>query len=202
MAIKKTDNHYTADKVAIRADFLPEKNEIKVLDCYGGKGIIWAAVQKKTNKRIIRHAIDKRNDISYFHFHGDNLKIMSSLDLCDYDIIDLDAYGIPADQIDVVLNSGFKGLVFVTAIQTMHGGLPNKILIDLGFSHEMIKKSPSLFGRRGWQYLLEWLGLKGIKKIHHRSRDRKHYFYFNTNDVEQPLMGSGILQEDTFANLS
>ena len=199
---KKTDNHYTADKIKIRLDFLPEKDEIKVLDCYGGRGVIWEAIKRKSNKRIIRHAIDKRDDIKYFHYHGDNIKVMASIDLCSYDVIDLDAYGIPADQIDLVIGSGFKGPVFVTAIQTMHGGIPKRIISDLEFPDEITKKAPSLLARRGWQHLKDWLYFKGIRKIVHRSKNRKHYFYFNTNDVVEPLVGLGIQQEDTFANLS
>lgn len=179
---KKTDNHYTADKIALRIksinwDKFHEKR-IKVLDCFGGRGVLWGAIKKKTGADIDRHAIDKRNDITDFHFHGDNVKVMMGIDLAEYDIIDIDAYGIPAEQLSLVFKSGFKGDCFVTAIQTMNGAIPNVISRDLNFPDEINKKAPSLLSRRGWQYFKEWLALNGVSEITHRSKDRKHYLHF------------------------
>lgn len=179
MATKKTDNHYTMDKIMLRVNNLPEdKNTLTVLDCFGGRGVIWAGVKKISGIDIKRTAIDKRNDINYFHLHGDNEKVMAGIDLSKYDVIDLDAYGIPIAQLGQVFDSDFSGDVFVTAIQTMHGGLPNKLAEDLGFPKDINKKAPSLLARRGWQLLKEWLAINGVKKITHRSKDRKHYLHF------------------------
>lgn len=179
---KKTDNHYTADKIALRISNVRwEKfngRNIRVLDCFGGRGVCWGAIKKKTGLNIDRHAIDKRNDITDFHFHGDNVKVMMGLDLEGYDIIDIDAYGIPAEQLSLVFNSNFKGDVFVTAIQTMNGSIPNIVAKELGFPESINKKAPSLLSRRGWQYFKEWLALNGVSEITHRSKDRKHYLHF------------------------
>jgi len=184
VATKKTDNHYTGDKVAIRINHSPWSDDrpLRVLDCYGGHGIIWRAIQRKTGKQINRTAIDQRKDMFQLHLHGDNVKVMAGMDLKKFDVIDLDAYGIPYDQLKIVFDQNFKGTVFVTAIQAMRGGIPSGLLMDIGFKNEMIRKSPTLFGRRGFQYLLEWLALNGIKKITHRSKARKHYFTFDIVD--------------------
>lgn len=184
-ATKKTDNHYLADKVMMRIKNSPWPNNrpLKVLDCFGGKGAVWSSVKKISGKSVERTPIDKRIDLMQFHIHGDNSRILTELDLSDYDVIDLDAYGIPADQIDIVINSNFNGVVFVTAIQTMHGGLPHKIIDDLKFPESIKESAPSLVARRGWDYLKEWLFLMGVKKIIHRSKNRKHYFCFTVNDA-------------------
>lgn len=203
-ATKKTDNHYTGDKVALRIKHSPWKTDMQlnVLDCFGGRGIIWRAVQRKSGKTVNRTAIDKRNDIIEFHLHGENSKVLLGIDLKKYDVIDLDAYGIPVEQIDILVDKGFSGTVFVTAIQTMHGQLPKKMLDDLGFPENISKKCPTLVGRRGWEYFKQWLALKGVSEIIHRSKQRKHYLCFKFNDVAEPVTDLDILPEEMAVNLS
>ena len=50
---------------------------------------------KLTDKKIIRDTIDVRNDIEYFHMHGDKKKYYQIFDLSKYNVVDLDAYGYP-----------------------------------------------------------------------------------------------------------
>lgn len=177
---KKTDNDFLADKVQLRVDHCPRPigRPARVLDCYGGKGVVWRLVEAKTSVKVERVAIDSRTDLSDFHLHGDNIKVMAGMDLTGFDVIDLDAYGIPAAQLVEVFESGFTGVVFATAIQTMQGGIPRIILDDLGFPDAVSKKAPSLPSRRGWQLIKEWLAHKGVTQIHHRSKGRKHYLCF------------------------
>lgn len=141
---KKTDNDFLADKVQLRVDHCPRPigRPARVLDCYGGKGVVWRLVEAKTSVKVERVAIDSRTDLSDFHLHGDNIKVMAGMDLTGFDVIDLDAYGIPAAQLVEVFESGFTGVVFATAIQTMQGIIPRIILDDLGFPDAVSKKSP------------------------------------------------------------
>lgn len=185
-ATKKTDNHFLADKIMMRikhSSWPKNGRKLKVLDCFGGKGVVWGNVEKISGMMVDRIAIDKRIDIMQFHIHGENSRILTEIDLSEFDVIDLDAYGIPADQIDIVIASGFKGVVFVTAIQTMNGVLPHKIIDDLKFPKSIKESAQSLVARRGWEYLKEWLFLKGVTEIIHRSKNRKHYFCFKVNDA-------------------
>jgi hypothetical protein len=183
---KKTDNHYTGDKIALRIRYTPFKPDgVTVLDCFGGKGVIWRAVQKKTGHIIHRTAIDQRDDIDQFHLHGNNQKILAGMNLNQFDVIDLDAYGIPFGQLQQVFEKSKKPtIVFVTMIQTMHGRMPSEFLIDVGFSNEQIKKAPTLLCKRGWKLFLIWLAQKGVTRIVHRSKSRKHYLAFGINGAE------------------
>lgn len=201
---KKTDNHYTGDKVALRINHSPWNHEktINILDCFGGRGVIWRAVQRKSGNLINRTAIDKRNDIIDFHLHGENSKVLLGLNLSQYDVIDLDAYGIPVEQIDILVDKKFKGTVFVTAIQTMHGMLPRKMLDDLGFPENISTKCPTLVGRRGWEYFKQWLALKGVSEVIHRSKQRKHYLCFKLNDAVAHGADSDNHPAEMTANLS
>jgi hypothetical protein len=174
----KTDNSYLRDKVDLRINHLPA-GDVRVLDCYSGKGLIWAAVQKVSGRKMKVLPIDQRKDKLDFHLHGDNLDYLETLDLAKFNVIDLDSYGIPFAQIECLARRKYKGVVFVTVIQcyspTGGGTIPRGMLQKIGFTDAMITKAPTLFGRRGWQYFLEYLSAIGVKKIHHRSHARKHY---------------------------
>lgn len=170
----KTDNSYLRDKVELRIKHLPE-GDVRVLDCYAGQGLIWAAVKELTGRDIKVLPVDHRSDKGDFHLHGDNLEYLETLDLSKYNVIDLDAYGIPFDQIDCLARRKYSGVVFVTAIQTVMGQMPHSLLKRLGFTEAQIEKAPTLFGKRGWEYLLQYLASIGVKKISHRSHKRKHY---------------------------
>jgi len=171
----KTDNSYLRDKVDLRIGHLPA-GKVRVLDCYAGKGMIWEAVKRISGRKDIRVLpIDQRHDRFDFHLHGDNLSYLQTIDLARFNVIDLDAYGVPFDQINCLVERKYKGVVFITMIQSIMGQLPHGMLERIGFAKHQIEKAPTLFGRRGWQYFLEYLAAVGVQQIFHRSHKRKHY---------------------------
>src|SRR6516164_5028271 len=96
--MKHTDNSYLRDKVDLRIEHLPP-GPVSVLDCYSGKGLIWAAVKRISGRSITVLPIDKRAEKLDFHLHGDNIHYLSTLNLSRFNVIDLDAYGVPFEQI-------------------------------------------------------------------------------------------------------
>lgn len=180
-AKKKTDNAFLMDKVMLRVNHLPE-GDIRVLDCFSGKGLIWTAVKQVSGRNIVTLPIDKRSDKDDFHLPGDNLDYLETIDLSKYNVVDLDAYGVPFDQIRTLFEKRYKGRVFVTAISQHMSYPPFALLEEIGFTRQQIDKVPTLFARRGWSYLLQYLAKHGIARIHHRSKDTgrmyKHYFTF------------------------
>jgi len=175
----QTDNSYLADKIALRLSMIPEKKELRVIDAFHGTGTIWKNIQKKYagDIKITRIDIEQKDDA--FMLIGDNTKFLASLPLEKYDVIDLDAYGVPYDQLKIIFDRGYRGLVFVTFIQSVMGRLQNDFLIDLGYTSEMIRKCPALFSKRGREKFLRWLALHGIRHIKIRSHARKSYLGFN-----------------------
>ncbi len=117
----KTNNSYLADKVALRVAHLPDREVLRVMDCYAGSGVVWSAVKKLTGRRIAVLPIDISADVDGFHLAGDNKQYLETMDLSRFDVIDLDAYGVPYDQLKIVLDRGFHGTVFVTFIQSVFG---------------------------------------------------------------------------------
>ena len=93
-------------------------------------------------------------------------------------MIDLDAYGVCYDQLKILFDRKYKGHVFFTMIQSVMGMMPMGLLNEVGFTDVMIRKAPTLFGKRGWKYFLEYLALHGVTKIWHKSHARKHYGFF------------------------
>lgn len=166
------------DKIALRLNNIPKKEKLKVIDAYHGKGTIWKNIQKKYEGKIEILKIDKEQKTDEFILLGDNLKYLSSLDLSRYDVIDLDAYGVPYEQLKIIFNSAFRGACFVTFIQSIMGRLQNEFLFDLGYTEAMIKKCPSLFAKNGHNHFFQFLALNGVKKIKIRQCQRKIYLCF------------------------
>jgi hypothetical protein len=177
----KTDNSYFNEKVQLRLDCIKGKKCISVLDCFSGTGRLWQSVKSKSKVKILITQIEKEPGKNKMALPGDNLKYLKSIDLSKFDIIDLDAYGIPIAQLNILFDRNYKGIVIVTAIQSMLGSLPKKLLYELGYTKQMIDKIPTLFNRNGIDKLKNYLYLHSIQSIEGYFIDRKNYFYFNLN---------------------
>lgn len=171
----KTNNSYLYDKVAIRLINLPDKEKITVLDCFHGNGLIWKNVIRNTKKKIIVNGIDI-SDYDELSLKGDNLKILDSIDVSKYDIIDLDSYGVPDKQISKIWNRLKKNtIVFYTFIQTNMGRLSNSLLMELGYTESMINKIPSLFNKKGHAKFINFLSLQPCAHVLYLNHGRKYY---------------------------
>lgn len=174
----KTDNSYFEEKVQLRLDSLPNKKTVFVLDCFAGSGLIWDEVKNRTYKEIKVVSIEKEPGKNKKALAGSNLKYLNVLTLNQFDIIDLDAYGIPYAQLSIIFKKQYKGIIHVTAIQSGMGQLPKGMIAELGYSENMLKKISSIFNRKGIDKLKNYLYLHGIQSIEGYFIDRKNYFYF------------------------
>lgn len=143
---------------------LPNKKTVKVLDCYAGEGRIWSCIKEKTTKEIQVLSIDKTKK-QFNQLIGDNLKFLKMLNLNDYDVIDLDAYGIPFKQLEILFDKQYKGVVFITYINSVFGTINKKLLEIIGYPSEMIIKIPTLFYRNPLGKLENYLYIRGIRKM-------------------------------------
>jgi len=171
-----TDNSLLDAKVSLRIKHLPP-GPVKVLDAFGGHGVVWKEVAAQTKRMdIYRLGIDKEKRPGCIH--GDNRKWLKGITLSLFDVIDLDAYGVPFDQVEILFKRKFKGIVFFTFIQSVLGMIPSTLIRVSGISHKVQSMAPTLFGQIGWQLWLDWLANNGVKRVYHMSNNRKHYGVF------------------------
>ena len=164
----KTDSSFPDYKVKLRLDNLPEKRPFSVLDCFCGNGIIWNRImQLRPDLKFDVLSIDKKPMTEQLHLIGDNVKFLESVNVGQFDAIDLDAYGSPHKQLTWLLRGKRlkkDTIIYITAIYT-YPALPSLLLRDLGYSKKMVQKMPALFYRHGQAKLLDWLWLKGIRNV-------------------------------------
>ncbi len=181
----QTDNSKLNEKVSLRLMTLNEitKEDIEVLEIFGGNGVCWRNVAKSTNKRIKTTRIDKKEGLSGEYIRGDNLKILPSLNLEKYDIIDVDAYGIPFEHLELLFQRKLKNkVIIVTSIRSVKGDLPKKLYETNGIEWNMVKKCRSLFSKNYIDLMLGYLFKNNINEIKiYNHYDKKLYFYFKTN---------------------
>lgn len=124
MSAAGNDNSHFEEKVRLRMEAVERicKKSVRVLDMFAGKGLLWKEVQKRTDKKIVILSIEKERGKNKRALTGDNVKFLSSLSPCDFDIIDIDAYGIPAKQIMWAAKG--SAIVIVTAILSVYGNTP------------------------------------------------------------------------------
>jgi hypothetical protein len=179
--MKQTDNSYLEGKVNLRLESLAHinKKEVKVLEAFGGDGVIWELVKQRSDKQIAILRIDKKQDKRGVYLKGDNIKFLKSISLEPFDIVDLDAYGSPFNQLEIVFRRRYKGIVHCTYIQTGMGQINKKLLERLGYTSRMIDKCPTLFSRQPFQKMLNYLSIHNVKEISVvQATERKNYFYF------------------------
>lgn len=182
--IDQTDNTHLQAKVRLRMAHLPDKPAFSVLDAFHGQGLIWNYIASKTKKKIQTIGIDKKSNPGEFILFGDNKKFFPSISLEKFDVIDLDAYGVPFDQLQYIFDYDLRKKVhhkiFLTFIHSIYGRLPLGLLRKLGYSEAMVKKIPVLFDRNGIEKLKAYLALMGISKIFIKSMGKKYYLFFET----------------------
>lgn len=178
-----TDNSFLREKVKLRADNLPDKDTVMVLDMYAGYGHIWDQIRKTTGRNIEVLGIEKRKIAGKIYLQGDNTKF--EVDYNQFDVIDLDAYGVPFGQIERIMKRTRKEMtIFVTFIQSQWGVLPLGLLKALGYTPPMVKKIPTMFNHNGQEKLFRYLSKSGITsiKIYHTADLRKNYLCFKINE--------------------
>ena len=110
------DNHFEALKVSLRKRFLPSK--ARVLDLFCGEGILYQNVYEGVVEKYFGVDKEKIHD-SELCALSDNVSYllgMSVVELSDYNVFDLDAYGCPWKLFYLLLerHSGPELTVFMT----------------------------------------------------------------------------------------
>lgn len=188
MSKAKTDNSNFKAKIQLRKSFIPDKENINVLDCFHGEGKIWNSVKQKINKKINIVGIEKKYKKSSkkdFVLYGDCLKYLKNLDLSNYDIIDLDCYGSPTKYIGKLLKNktlNSEAVIFYTNIYTMFGCQTKEVLESNNISMKMYHKCHDVFNKKRVVFFYNFLYNLGIKSVNEINiQNHKYYGMFKIN---------------------
>lgn len=180
----KTDNKSIANKLFIRKEAIKKLNEVKVLDLFAGRNVLWSNI--KTDKYFgIDIDINKGKNLN-----ADTRKVFDNMNLSEYNVIDCDSYGIAFDLYKKLLirdDVQDDTIVFYTAITNEFTKIQNEAKKEFNFKH-FYNKAPSLFNARAIKFFYEFLSHYGITEVNYyaiRDHFDKHYGYFVINKCEK-----------------
>lgn len=178
----KTDNAHISWKVNLRREATKGLDHLSVLDLFAGYNNLWRSFDKS---RYYGIEIVKGKGKNLF---ADNLRVIPSLDLSGFNVIDADAYGSSLKQIDALLSNPTLQpgtVVFFTEIHSPRDGLPKEMVTRNGLD-DIYAVLPSAFQKYGWDFFLDYLYSKGISTIHvyevKEKAHMKHYGWFEIVD--------------------
>jgi hypothetical protein len=181
MSSKRIDNSRTETKIQMRKEHT--KNGYVILDCFHGDGVLWNAVSKEKKIKIV--GIEKEKNKGACSIYGVCEKVIPSLDLSKYDIIDCDAWGSPYKAIKACFdNKTLKcgTIIYYTYIQKGIGSIEKELSKTIGVTEEMYKKCKSLFRSQGFTAFKEYIRLNGVEWVtnwHYQDGGAtKNYGYF------------------------
>ena len=169
-------------KIQLRLMSLPKnQNQVSILECFAGEGILWNEVKKRTKKQLKILSIDK-NNYQKISLKGDNIRFLKSLDLTKYQIIDLDAWGCPANQLQVLFEKKYKGIVICSFVQPKLRAINKIVQLNSGYTNKMIKEASFLCRKNGLEQMLFFIKTKfKVNKVKIANYKQKYYFYFTIN---------------------
>ncbi len=176
----KTDNKSIANKIFIRKEAIKNLKEVRVLDLFAGRNVLWNNI--KTDKYFgIDIATNKGKNLN-----ADTRQVFDSIDLSEFNVIDCDSYGIAFDLYKKILTNPNikKGTIIIyTLITNEFTKIQNEAKKEFNFKH-FYYKVPSLFNARAIEFFYEMLANYEIKEVNYyaiRDKFDKHYGYFVIN---------------------
>lgn len=180
----KTDNKSIANKIYIRKEAIKNLKEVKVLDLFAGRNVLWRNIKTKKYFGIDIETNKGRN------LFADTRKVFDSLNLINFNVIDCDSYGIAFDLYKKLLtrNDIQNGtIILYTAITNEFTKIQNEAKKEFNFKN-FYDKAPSLFNARAIEFFYEFLSTYGIKEVNYyaiRDHFDKHYGYFIINKCKK-----------------
>lgn len=196
---KRTDNEQAGIKIALRLALVDalKKDTLRVVDAYAGTGFLWKQVQAaRPHVRLHMTAIEQKRNGRLDIINGDNLRVLPSLPLADYDIIDLDAYGAPTKQLAIVAQAAPHVPVLITCATSKVGLVAYDLLATAGIPPEWERDVIKVFRELGtvnlWDGYTATLGYtRRIGYTTHTNNFTKRYDVLLTPDAPATLRRKG-----------
>ena len=178
---KTTDNVNVSHKVYLRRMATEGLGSVNVLDLFAGKCEVWKRLSPDTYQGIEIERGKNQNAIV-----GDNRKIIPTLDLSRFNVIDCDSYGVPADQIALLYENGTMRhgtVILYTCISNKVSTVPATLQDFGGFRGDMYHKAQTLFNAHSIALFFDFLASLGVRSVteyeeHTGKGYTKKYGYF------------------------
>ena len=95
----QTDNARLANKIALRRRATADLDRLRVLDLYAGRNLLWSYFDKEKYFGVDIQQNKGQN------LTADSRRIVETLDLSAFNVIDCDSYGIPFDVLYKLLQN-------------------------------------------------------------------------------------------------
>ena len=181
---QKPDNSFLDDKINLRMSALDaiDKQNINVLDLFHGYGKIWEFIKKASTKNIDIMPVDIKKNLPGFYVCVDNLRFLKAENIERYDIIDIDAYGLPFELIEIIFRKKYRGCVIVTMISSVLRSVPKSMIESIGFNYDEVKPAKAIFSPLIFDIMSDLLyrnNVKKIKLVNHENNNGSQIWYFS-----------------------
>ena len=168
---KKTDNVNVDHKVYLRKQAVKDLKELKVLDLFAGMNVLWGHFDcdRYYGVEMVK---GKGNNLN-----ADNVRVIESLDLSDFNVIDCDSYGIPTKQIEQIYANKTlqRGTIIIyTCIGNAFSGVTTVALKEVGLD-KMYKKCKVLFNKLSNELFYVFLYNHGVRRVYEYEEEDSHY---------------------------
>lgn len=174
----KTDNANVSHKVQLRKEATQNLKSLKVLDLVAGNNVLWSNFDCEKYYGVEKVKGKGKN------LYADNERVIASLDLSKFNVIDCDSYGVPFNQLAKIFENktlSHGTVIIYTCIGNALSALPNEAKEFLGLT-EMYKKSKTLLNAKSGDLFYEWLYLHGVENVREYEEPsksfKKKYGYF------------------------
>ena len=156
----KTDNTNVGKKISLRKQATANLNELRVLDLFAGKNVLWANIDCARYYGIEEVKGKGRN------LNADNMKVIDNLNLSDFNVIDVDSYGIPFNQIYKIFSNKTlaNGTVIVYTLITNKMCSINKYCLKNFRLEKMYGKCKVLINAKARELFYAFLYESGVRK--------------------------------------
>ncbi len=156
-----TDNTGLKNKIKLRKECTQGLDTVRVLDLFAGENKIWKNIRTDRYYGIEMEKHKGKN------LHANNLKVIPSLNLSEFNVIDCDAYGIPFQQIEALYKNGTlqKGTIIIyTAISNAFSSVNKKCLEEYGLK-KMYDKNKVLINKLALPLFFETIRKRGVRSV-------------------------------------
>lgn len=175
----KTDNAHIQSKINLRRMATKDIEKLRILDCFAGENKLWDSFDKDRYYGIEKLK-GKGNNL-----YADNLRVIKSLDLSQFNVIDLDSYGVPVKQIiELYKNPTLKigqTIIIYTCITNKMSALNREVLKQFNLN-KIYKKCKVLMNGHSSELFYGMLYNYGVRKVYEyeikENTFNKKYGYF------------------------